>query len=148
MICPYCQSANNSVLETRQNSLGQLRRRRECAGCQQKFTTIEKVWLTNLMVKKRAGGKEPFDREKVKRGIRLALKKRKIEDDLIERVVARVENGLYDKGQVVITSSMVGELVMQELSQIDEVAYLRFASVCNDFESVKHFQQEAEKFNQ
>jgi len=84
-------------------------------------------------------------REKVKKGIKLALKKRGVEAEVIERTVTRVENGLHDKGQAVVPSSVVGEMVMSELREIDEVAYLRFASVCDDFVSVSQFKRAAEK---
>jgi len=142
MICPFCQSDDNSVLETRQNASGQLRRRRLCLGCQRKFSTLEKVCLKKIMVRKRNGGLEIFAVEKIRRGMELALHKRGLSEKIIDDMCGSIVDQVYDRGLPVIESRWIGRQVMRSLREKDEVAYLRFTSVCNDFDNLAHFEQE------
>jgi transcriptional repressor NrdR len=120
------------------------RRRRECLKCEKRFTTYERI-ETDLRVIKKDGRREQFDREKLKRGIVKACEKRQISDEMIETMVSKIEVTLKNKDSAEIPSSVIGELVSKELKKIDKVAYIRFASVYRDFDTVESFHDEVKK---
>jgi transcriptional repressor NrdR len=140
MRCPYCNTENTQVKDSRPTEEGSsIRRRRVCDVCKARFTTFERVQLRELTVIKRSGTRVPFDREKMKRSIELALRKRPVQPDQIERVVSSIVRQLESLGQEDITSSEVGRYVMEHLSKIDAVAYVRFASVYREFSEAADF---------
>jgi transcriptional repressor NrdR len=117
-----------------------IRRRRSCASCGQRFTTIERVQLRELIVVKNDGRRVPFDRDKLARSIRIALRKRPVQEERIERVVNGIVRQLEAAGDTDVPSSAIGELVMETLKEVDAVAYVRFASVYRDFREAKDFE--------
>lgn len=145
MRCPYCQEGDSHVVDTR--AVGDtIRRRRECPRCKQRFTTYERLAPVSLFVVKRDGRREPFDREKLYTGIYKACAKRPISDDEIQRLVGQVENDLYGLGKAEVGSEVVGQMVMQRLRALDDVAYVRFASVYKSFEDINGLVEEIEEF--
>jgi transcriptional repressor NrdR len=141
MRCPYCQGSDSHVVDTR--AVGDtIRRRRECPACKQRFTTYERLAPVSLFVAKRDGRREPFDHEKLYNGIYRACAKRPISDDQIQGVVSRVENQLYGLGRAEVDSEVIGQMVMDELRDLDEVAYVRFASVYRRFKDIDGLAQE------
>ena len=142
MICPFCSFGDTRVIDSRENDTYDfVRRRRECQKCVKRFTTYERCEL-ELSVIKRDGRKEPFDRDKLKIGIMRACSKRPIGLDVIDKIVAGIEMKLRKKGSG-IKSEHIGNLVMNSLKRVDKVAYIRFASVYQDFNDVKSFEKEA-----
>lgn len=141
MRCPYCHHDDSRVVDTRKVGSA-VRRRRECLKCGQRFTTYERLASVSLFVVKRDGRREPFDREKLARGIQLACVKRPLSQEAIETAVSQIESDLYAMGRAEIDSSVVGEMVMDELRKLDEVAYVRFASVYRRFEDVEALAEE------
>jgi len=140
MKCPFCGEAQSRVVDTREVGDG-IRRRRECQHCDQRYTTYEQVVKANLLVVKRDGRREPFDRQKLFEGIWKACAKRPIASEDIERMVGDIESALYSMGQSEIPSRTIGEMVMERLRKVDGVAYVRFASVYRSFadlETLKH----------
>ncbi len=127
MICPYCGHAESYVVDTRDTGRA-IRRRRECRKCGKRFTTYEQVVLSVLVVK-RDGRREPFSREKVLRGLRIACAKRPIPAEAIEGIVDQVEEFVYSQGKREIPSSVIGNFVLERLKDVDPVAYIRFATV-------------------
>ena len=117
-----------------------IRRRRFCGGCSQRFTTIERVQLRDLTVVKNDGRRVPFDRDKLARSIRIALRKRPVQDERIERIVTGIVRQLEATGEADIPTTQLGELVMETLKEVDAVAYVRFASVYRDFREAKDFE--------
>lgn len=143
MKCPFCSIDNDRVLDSRASQDGStIRRRRECLGCNRRFTTYERIEATTLKVIKKDGSREPFDRTKIKRGLEKACWKRPISDEQIEAVVMAVENALEANLDAEVESRKVGELVMQHLRELDDVAYVRFASVYRQFKDVRDFVEE------
>ncbi len=143
MKCPNCDSKNTRVLDSRPVSEHQsIRRRRECEDCQYRFTTFERVEEIPLIVVKKDGTREEFDREKIKRGLIKACEKRPVTADQLDKVVFEVEKELRNQGHSEVLSKDVGELIMDELALIDEVAYVRFASVYRQFKDINVFMQE------
>ena len=141
MRCPFCGHDDTQVKDSRPaEEGGAIRRRRFCANCGQRFTTVERVQLRDLFVMKTDGRRVPFDREKLGRSISIALRKRPVEDERIERVVSSIVRQLEASGETDIPSAQIGELVMDTLKDIDEVAYVRFASVYRDFREAKDFE--------
>lgn len=141
MRCPFCGSENSQVKDSRpsdENSA--IRRRRVCSDCGGRFTTFERVQLRDLIVVKRSGRKAAFDREKLSRSISVALRKRPIEPERIDRLVSGLVRQLESAGENEITSAEIGELVMAALRELDPVAYVRFASVYRDFRDTGDFQ--------
>lgn len=139
MRCPYCQGEQSRVLDTR-DSGASIRRRRECLQCGKRFTTYERVALEQPMVIKRDGRREPFDREKLMVGIRKACAKRPVSVEDLEQLIDRVEARLQAMGKVEVSSREIGDIVMEELKGLDELAYILFASVyvpLQDLESLK-----------
>ncbi len=142
MKCPFCTSEDTQVLESRTVEEGaSIRRRRECEKCHKRFTTYEKVKGSVLWVIKKDGKREPFDREKLKRGILRAIEKRPVSLDSVEDVVESVEREMLRKEKEEVGSKSIGTAVMKRLKKIDKVAWLRFASVYLEFDDLKDFQK-------
>lgn len=144
MLCPKCKQ-ETFVIDSRDIETTVIRRRRECEDCNHRFTTYERIEPINITVVKRDGSHELYDRDKIKRGILLAIQKRTIPEQEIEEIIDRVETKLSQIGEDEILSRKIGELVIRELRELDEVAYLRFASVYKAFKSAKSFEKELEK---
>lgn len=141
MRCPFCGSEDSAVKDTRTNEDGSsIRRRRHCPDCCSRFTTIERVQLRELLVKKKDGRAEPFDREKLRRAIALALHKRPVDAEKIERVITGIVRQFEATGETEILADKIGEKVMESLSELDSVAYVRFASIYKDFHETKDFE--------
>ena len=144
MRCPWCDADHDRVVDSRPaDAGGAIRRRRECAACGRRFTTYERIEEVGLVVRKRTGLKEPFDRDKVEAGIRKALAGRPVSNLQIDQMVDRIELRLRRKGPEV-TSRQVGTEVLAALQKVDEVAYLRFASVYKDFQAITDFEREVD----
>ena len=145
MKCPFCSYVENRVIDSRVSKDGNaIRRRRECAGCGKRFTTSEFVEEVLPMVVKKDGRREPFDRSKILVGIKKACEKRPISVDVIEEIADRVEQACRDYPDKEIPSAVIGERVMAELHDLDEVAYVRFASVYRQFRDANEFLEELE----
>ncbi len=141
MLCPFCGHDDSQVKDSRPSEDGSaIRRRRSCGNCGQRFTTIERVQLRDLMVLKADGRRVPFDRDKLARSIRIALRKRPVLDDRQEKIVSGIVRQLEATGENDIPSKQLGELVMETLKEVDAVAYVRFASVYRDFREAKDFE--------
>jgi len=138
MICPQCKADNDKVVETR-GSGDSVRRRRECLECSTRFTTYEYVEKVSITVVKRDGRREPFQREKLESSIRLACVKRPVSGEKISEMVSLIESELSQLKLTEVSYAVVGDLVMKELSNVDPVAYVRFASVYKEFREVKDF---------
>ncbi len=146
MKCPYCENADTKVIDSRHTEEGHaIRRRRECDVCGKRFTTYEKIEEIVLMVVKKDGTREAFDRNKVLNGIMKACQKRPVPMSEIERMVGEIERGLNNMMEKEVPSSFIGELIMDQLKKVDEVAYVRFASVYRQFTDVNTFVAEIEK---
>ena len=142
MKCPFCHHNDSSVLESRDSEDGQVtRRRRECGGCHKRFTSYERVEGPQLLVVKKNGGREQFDREKVRRGVTRACEKRPVASDLIDDIVDQVEQEMLKKTSSEVTSRLIGNAILRRLKKIDKVAYVRFASVYLDFDEIDDFVQ-------
>ncbi len=145
MRCPYCGHLEDRVVDSREAQEGQAtRRRRECLGCSRRFTTYERVEDVRPQVVKKAGRREAFDRSKIVDGVATACQKRPVSGEQIEALVAGVERQLQEMGEREIRTSVIGEAVMQRLRRLDEVAYVRFASVYRAFRDVGEFMTELE----
>lgn len=141
MKCPFCASPNSRVIDTRSAESG-IRRRRECQDCNRRFTTYERVAPLRLMVVKQDGRREPFDREKILNGVQIACGKRPIETEAIEDVVGGIESELYHRGNREVSSLEIGEMVMRSLRGLDEVAYIRFATIYRKFTDMEDLTEE------
>src|SRR5512135_349009 len=143
MRCPYCTSLDNKVVDSRMGKEGEsIRRRRECLKCEGRFTTYERVEEVLPSVIKKDGRREPFDRMKILSGLKKACEKRPISMEMLERTVDEIEKTLQEKGYKEIPSTAIGEEVMNQLHKIDEVAYVRFASVYRSFRDINEFMSE------
>ena len=143
MKCPFCSDFDNKVVDSRLSGESDvIRRRRECLGCGRRFTTYERVEDILPMVIKKDGRREPFDRNKILSGIQTACQKRPVPVAVMEEIVDRIEKTVQEKGDKEIKSSVIGETVMQELHDLDEVAYVRFASVYRSFKDLNEFMDE------
>ena len=141
MRCPFCGSDNSQVKDSRpSDENSSIRRRRVCSDCGGRFTTFERVQLRDLVVVKKSGRKVPFNRDKLSRSVEIALRKRPIEPERIERLVTGLVRQLESSGETEISSAEIGELVMAALRELDPVAYVRFASVYRDFRDASDFQ--------
>ncbi|WGD31164.1 transcriptional regulator NrdR [Ancylobacter sp. WKF20] len=141
MRCPYCGSLDTQVKDSRPTEdSAAIRRRRICPDCGGRFTTFERVQLRELTVLKRSGRRVPFDRDKLARSIQVALRKRPVDPERIERLVSGLVRRLESMGESEITSEMIGERVMESLKQLDDIAYVRFASVYRNFREAKDFE--------
>jgi transcriptional repressor NrdR len=146
--CPHCGNFDDKVIESRTLANGEsIRRRRECNGCGYRFTSYERIEEKQFMVVKRDGRREPFDREKIERGVQRALEKRPVSQMTIENIVNEIEDAAVMRGKAnhEIVSTEIGELVLEKLNQIDKVAYIRFASVYRHFEDMDQFVKEIQK---
>ncbi|NPA17292.1 transcriptional regulator NrdR [Persephonella sp.] len=142
MKCPNCGSLNDKVVDTRQSKDGTvIRRRRECLDCGFRFTTYERYEEEKIVVKKKNGTTEPFNKEKIIRGIRLASKNRPVSEKQMAEIADEIEKYLLEEGKLVVESTEIGDLVQERLKKIDKVAYLRFKSVYNEFQDVKDFEK-------
>ena len=147
MKCPFCGSMDDKVIDTRLSGEGaNIRRRRECLKCEKRFTTYEYVEEAPLMIIKRDSTRQRFDREKIRSGITKACEKRPISMEKIEEVIDEIERAIHRKTDKEIKSTVIGNLIMDKLYNLDEVAYVRFASVYRRFKDVSHFKKELEKF--
>jgi transcriptional repressor NrdR len=141
MRCPFCGNEDTQVKDSRpSDDGGAIRRRRFCAGCGQRFTTIERVQLRELTVLKSDSRRVAFDRDKLARSVRVALRKRPVQEERIERIVNGIVRQLEASGESDIPTKQIGELVMETLKEVDAVAYVRFASVYRNFREAKDFE--------
>lgn len=146
MKCPYCENIDTKVIDSRPTEEGHaIRRRRECDNCKKRFTTYEKVEEIPMMVIKKGGNREVFDRNKVLNGIIKACEKRPVSMKDIDNIVDEIEKGLSNMMEKEIESGVIGEIIMDHLKRLDEVAYVRFASVYRQFKDINTFISELEK---
>lgn len=140
MDCPFCRHQDTQVKDSRPCEDGAaIRRRRQCASCAARFTTFERVQLRELIVIKRNNKRSPFDRDKLERSMNIALRKRNVDPDMVQQRINRIVRDLESQGEGEIQSEQIGQLVMDELAQIDQVAYVRYASVYRNFREAKDF---------
>ena len=142
MRCPFCAHEDTQVKDSRpteDNAV--IRRRRSCPACNARFTTFERVHLRDLTIVKSSGRRETFDREKLKRSVAIALRKRPVDDERLERMISSLVRQLEASGQTEFPSDRLGEMVMEMLADLDQVAYVRFASVYRDFREAKDFEE-------
>jgi len=143
MKCPFCGVDNDKVVDSRSHNDGfSIRRRRECVGCHRRFTTYERVEQTNIKVIKKGGSREPFDTEKIRIGLEKACWKRPVSDDRVRSLIEIVEREVHDGFDGEVPANRIGELIMEHLRYVDQVAYVRFASVYREFEDVRDFVDE------
>ena len=143
MRCPFCKRDDSKVLDSRESAEGTVtRRRRECLSCHKRFTTYERVEELMPLVVKKDGRREPYDREKLISGLQKAVEKRPVSMDQLEALVADVEAKVLERGEKEVPSSLVGEEVMRRLRALDQVAYVRFASVYRSFRDIEEFMDE------
>ena len=141
MRCPFCSHDDTQVKDSRPAAdNAAIRRRRYCPACGSRFTTFERVHLRDLTVLKSDGSKEPFDRDKLARSLRIALRKRPVDDDRVERIVNSIQRRLETLGESDIPTKVIGESVMNQLAALDQVAFVRFASVYRNFREAKDFE--------
>lgn len=146
MRCPFCGHDDSQVKDSRPTDDGSaVRRRRFCPACGARWTTFERVQLRELTVVKKDGEKMPFDRDKLSRSLHIALRKRPVDEDRIERIVNSIQRRLETLGESEIPSKVIGEMVMENLANLDQVAYVRFASVYRNFREAKDFEAFVEK---
>jgi transcriptional repressor NrdR len=140
MRCPFCGHDETQVKDSRPSEDGAaIRRRRLCPACEGRFTTFERVQLRELTILKRSGRRAPFDRDKLARSLSVALRKRPVEPERVERMISTIVRQLESMGETELPSSTIGELVMKHLKQLDDVAYVRYASVYRDFKETEDF---------
>jgi transcriptional repressor NrdR len=146
MRCPFCRAPDSRVIDSRELTGGDtIRRRRECVSCGRRFTTYERVEGVSLMVIKKDGRRQEFDPLKLRQKLRVALTKRPVGEDAIDALLARVEADLLALGTTEVPSSAIGEAVLRELKALDEVAYIRFASVYRQFQDIEDLRREVEE---
>ena len=145
MMCPFCKAYDTKVIDSRRNEDYSIRRRRECIKCKKRFTTYEKIETSPILVVKKDSTREPFDKEKLRRGILNSCIKRPISSKVIDRLVEEVENEISLRDEPEIQSIEIGEIVLKKLKKIDDIAYIRFASVYREFKEVENFNDEVEK---
>lgn len=149
MRCPYCGNEDTQVKDSRPtDDNSAIRRRRACPACGARFTTFERIQLRELIIVKKNGQRTPFDREKLRRSITVACRKRPVDEDRIERVVNSIQRRLESMGEAEIPSTVLGEMVMEALQGLDKVAYVRFASVYKNFREVKDFENFVENISE
>ena len=141
MKCPYCSHSETKVIDSRETE-DITRRRRECLNCTKRFTTYERVESVNLVIIKKDLRREPYNRDKLKRGLIKACEKRPVSHDDIEKIVDKIESKLKSLNTTEIKSTIIGEEVMRSLKKLDKVAYIRFASVYKDFKDISDFKEE------
>ena len=141
MRCPFCGNEDTQVKDSRPtDDNSAIRRRRQCTNCGARFTTFERVQLRELVVVKSNGQREPFDREKLLRSMQISLRKRPVDQDRLERVVNGIVRRLESSGESDVPTKVIGEMVMDALNSLDQVAYVRFASVYRNFREAKDFE--------
>ncbi len=145
MMCPFCKAYDTKVIDSRRNDDYCIRRRRECFKCKKRFTTYEKIETSPILVVKKDSTREPFDKDKLKRGILNSCIKRPISSKIIDRLADEVENEISLRDESEIKSIEIGELVLKKLKKIDEIAYIRFASVYREFKEIENFNDEVNK---
>ena len=146
MKCPFCHETDNRVIDSRlSKDSNMIRRRRECSDCNRRFTTYERVEEMMPLVVKKDGRRESYDRIKIINGLKRACEKRPVSINTIEAIADRIERGLQERGEKEIASSVIGESLMRELHDIDQVAYVRFASVYRSFKDINEFMVELEE---
>ncbi|MBV8298023.1 MAG: transcriptional repressor NrdR [Candidatus Eremiobacteraeota bacterium] len=143
MLCPHCRKNDTRVIDSRDDD-NSIRRRRECLGCKHRFTTYERMEAPRLFVVKKDGRREQYNREKILSGLRRATQKRPVSEAQTEEIVAAIERALFARGETEVSVNVIGEKVMEALKNVDEVAYVRFASVYRDFRDVASFRAELE----
>lgn len=149
MKCPFCGCDDTQVKDSRNaDDNTAIRRRRECPECGSRFTTFERVQLRELIVVKKNGEKMPFDRDKLARSIQIAVRKRPVTPERVEKIVNSIQRRLETSGEAEIPSTTIGQYVMDALSNLDHIAYIRFASVYKDFREVKDFEDFVETIDQ
>ncbi len=144
MQCPHCGYVDSKVIDSRDNG-ETVQRRRRCERCNERFTTVERIVLNELMVVKRDGRREPFSREKLESGLRHACQKRPIAVGQLEAIVRDIEHDLYKLGKAEVESSSIGEMVMEYLRNLDAIAYIRFASVYRSYPNLSAMRQEMDR---
>lgn len=148
MICPFCSHDETKVVDKRDGDSGKTtRRRRECTKCGRRFTTFERIETLDLLVIKKEGRREPFDRVKLRSGIIKSCEKRPVSAGDIEKIIDEIEAELRKSGKTEISSKTIGDLVIKKLKKIDEVAYIRFASVYRQFTDISDFEKELAKLS-
>lgn len=142
MRCPFCGHEDTQVKDSRPTEdQSAIRRRRSCPTCGSRWTTFERVYLRELTVVKKSGGRVPFDRDKLARSIMIAVRKRPIDEQQVDRIVNSIQRRLESSGESEIPSTMIGEMVMDALAGVDQVAYVRFASVYRNFREARDFEE-------
>ena len=142
MKCPFCGNEDTQVKDSRSTEDNSaIRRRRFCSACGARFTTFERIQLRELTVIKKSGKKVPFDRDKLERSVQIALRKRPVESERVDRMISGIVRRVESLGEAEIASDVVGEIVMEGLQSIDPVAYVRFASVYKNFREAKDFEE-------
>lgn len=149
MKCPYCQQNDSSVIDSRELQGGEsIRRRRKCNVCGERFTTYERIELASFMVVKKSGQREEYNQQKLRSRIRVACTKRPVSEAQIDAMIARIERQLLALGEAEIPSSTVGDLVIRELQELDQIAYIRFASVYRNFADLDDLRQAVDQLAQ
>jgi transcriptional repressor NrdR len=148
MICPFCNHAETKVVDSRDTNESKVtRRRRECLNCQGRFSTYEEVELLRLAVIKKNGDKEEYNRKKIEMGVRRALVKRPISEERINKLLGDIEYEIQSLEKPEVTTREIGKIVLKKLKELDEVAYVRFASVYKSFGSIESFKKELDSFD-
>ena len=147
MLCPFCKTGDTSVVDSRPTEDGTAIRRRRTCSCGERFTTFERVQYREITVVKKNGRKSIFDRDKLSKSLYIALKKRPIDTDTVEKFISNISRSLEEMGQSEIPSNVIGKIVMEGLKELDPVAYVRFASVYRNFREVKDFEQFVDKLD-
>ena len=147
MLCPFCKTGDTSVIDSRPTEDGTAIRRRRTCSCGERFTTFERIQYRELTVVKKNGRKSIFDRDKLSKSIYIALKKRPLDTDTVEKFISKISRNLEEMGQSEIASSVIGKMVMDGLKDLDPIAYVRFASVYRNFREVKDFEQFVDKLD-
>ena len=147
MLCPFCKTGDTSVVDSRPTEDGTAIRRRRTCSCGERFTTFERIQYRELTVVKKNGRKSIFDRDKLSKSIYIALKKRPLDTDTVEKFISKISRNLEEMGQSEIASNIIGKMVMDGLKDLDPIAYVRFASVYRNFREVKDFEQFVDKLD-
>lgn len=145
MMCPFCKAEDTKVIDSRKTDDYSIRRRRACLKCKKRFTTYEKIEISPILVVKKDTTREPFSKEKLKKGILNSCIKRPISSKVIDKIVEEVENEISLRDESEIRSRDIGEIVLKKLKKVDDVAYIRFASVYREFKEVENFNDEVKK---
>jgi len=148
MLCPFCSHSETKVIDSRDTNDGKItRRRRECEKCQSRFSTYEEVELLRLVVVKKSGKKEEYDKHKLEHSIRKALAKRPVTDEKVAKLMGDIELAIRALEKSEVTTREIGKIILAKLKELDEVAYVRFASVYKSFGSIESFKKELDSFD-